>query len=537
MTEPPTSPAGATRLAWVGTTLTAVLLFFSFDPFGHAFWAFVALVPASLATMWRPDWRTWRRASFATSWVLWIALLIWLRHVHPPLGWLGLVLLTAYCAAYPFLWLLLLRWIFPACEGAGWPARLLAIAGLAGAWGLLEWTRATVLTGFGWLPLAASQTGNPVMLSLCAWIGPLGLSVALVLCNLGMARWLVRLIAATRESTLPGPAGPSSWLRRITPELYLGLLPVAAGFLALIAANAIHAGRDTAEITPAFVQTDFDPHAKWDAGKLPGQLALLETLTAQVAAGRAADFVLWPEAALLLPLQDEAYIGRLRSLAAATETPLIIGAIDRRGAGYANAVAVVDTDGVRQPVYAKRHLVPFGEYVPGADFLPLRKVVPIAEDCVAGKGPALLPLTSRRGHTFMAGALVCYEDVFPELAREHAQAGADILVVVTNDAWYGREAGAVQHAAHSVLLAAATGLPVVRCGNAGWSGTIDASGRASPVLANGTIYFRGAQVGAPLRLPRQSPPATLWVAQGDWFIGVGGILFGLAYLWRRRRQV
>jgi hypothetical protein len=98
MTETPASSPGSGRLAWLGTSLTALLLFLSFGPVGHPFWAFIALVPAAVAAAFLPDWRAWRRASFALSWVLWIALLVWLRHVYPPLGWLGLVLLTAYCA-------------------------------------------------------------------------------------------------------------------------------------------------------------------------------------------------------------------------------------------------------------------------------------------------------------------------------------------------------------------------------------------------------------------------------------------------------
>jgi apolipoprotein N-acyltransferase len=135
----------------------------------------------------------------------------------------------------------------------------------------------------------------------------------------------------------------------------------------------------------------------------------------------------------------------------------------------------------------------------------------------------------------MAGALVCSEDVFPELAREHALAGADDLIVVTNDAWYGREAGATQHAAHTVLLAAATGLPAVRCGNAGWSGTIDSLGRAFPVLEKGSIYFRGARTTAAVSIPRNRPAVTFWVRHGDWAVGLGGLLFALTYVWRRRR--
>jgi len=303
----------------------------------------------------------------------------------------------------------------------------------------------------------------------------------------------------------------------------------------LLAANATRATVPHVTVTPAVVQTDFDPNAKWDGARLQEHLRLTETMTIDVAGGRQADFVLWPEAALPLTLESEAYVDRLKALAAVTDTPLVIGAIDRRGAGYGNAVAVVTSEGVRKPAYAKRHLVPFGEYVPLADFLPLRKVVPIETDCVAGTGPSLLPLSTRAGRTFMAGALVCYEDVFPELAREHALAGADVLVVVTNDAWYGREAGAYQHAAHSVLLAAATGLPVVRCGNAGWSGTIDPLGRAFPVLEQGSVYFRGARLATPVRMPRDRQPETFWVRHGDWAVGLGGLCFALAYLWRRRR--
>jgi len=172
--------------------------------------------------------------------------------------------------------------------------------------------------------------------------------------------------------------------------------------------------------------------------------------------------------------------------------------------------------------------VPFGEYVPGADWLPLRKVVPIAEDCVAGQAPTLLPLTTRGGFTFLAGPLVCYEDVFPALARDHALAGADLLVVVTNDGWYGQEAADAQHTAHSVLLAVATGLPVARSGNEGWSGVITARGLMLPT-GDGHPAVQLAEI----RSPRGA--ATFWVRHGDWVVGLGGLAFAATYVWRRRR--
>jgi len=522
-------------VAWLGTGLTGLLLFFSFSPVGHPFVALFALIPAILATTQKIPWKIWRQAAWSVSWILWIGLLIWLRHVYPPLGYIGLVLLTAYCALYLFLWLVAVRWIFPATENAPLPIRLLYLIGLAGAWGLLEWVRSTFLTGFGWLPLSASQEGNPVLLSLCAWVGPYGLSALLVLINLGFASWIFRL-KITTQSNLRA-VKPLGWLSRLTPELYICLTPVVFGFIAC--GESLVSRADLIPFTVGVVQTDFDPNAKWDSVKLHNHIEKIEELTLSAsqpnAKGERPDFILWPEAALPISLASQPYQNLLTRLVNTAETPLIIGTIDKEKTGYTNSVAVITSEGLQRPIYSKRHLVPFGEYVPLADILPLRKVVPINEDCVAGRGPNLFPITNRKGQTAIAGALICYEDVFPELAREHALAGANLLVVVTNDAWYGREAGAYQHNAHSILLAASTGLPVIRCGNAGWSGTINRFGQAKAMTQNESIYFAGQAVVGPL-FTQKHQPETFWVQHGNWAISIGGLFFAFAYIGRRRQK-
>ena len=81
MTGPAASRPASVWPAWLGNAATALLLFFSFAPVGHPFLALVALVPAAVAASANPDWRAWRRSAFACSWALWIALLVWLRHV------------------------------------------------------------------------------------------------------------------------------------------------------------------------------------------------------------------------------------------------------------------------------------------------------------------------------------------------------------------------------------------------------------------------------------------------------------------------
>jgi apolipoprotein N-acyltransferase len=353
------------------------------------------------------------------------------------------------------------------------------------------------------------------------------------------------MVRLARETQVNKPAGAMDWLSRLTPELYLGLSPLLLGFVVFgnNIQNRMNYSADTLNV--GIVQTDFDPNAKWDANRLENHLRKISQLTTEVSKPDnkdvRPDFILWPEAALPLALNNYRYTQLLTELAQGTQTTLVIGTINKHAEGYTNGVAVVTSSGIQSPVYAKRHLVPFGEYVPLASILPLRKVVPIAEDCVAGNSTALLPITSRKGQTFQAGALVCYEDVFPALAREHAQAGADFLLVVTNDAWYGREAGAYQHAAHSALLAASTGLPVVRCGNAGWSGSINATGLGHAVTQTGkpddTIYFAGYGMAEPLIIKSKDLPHTPWVRYGDWSILLGTGLALVAIYERKRRKL
>ncbi|MEJ6523892.1 MAG: nitrilase-related carbon-nitrogen hydrolase, partial [Opitutales bacterium] len=114
------------------------------------------------------------------------------------------------------------------------------------------------------------------------------------------------------------------------------------------------------------------------------------------------------------------------------------------------------------------------------------------------------------------GPLICYEDIFPRLCRETALSGVDLFFVTTNDAWFGEEGCAEQHAAHSVLRAIETQTPFLRCGNAGWSGWIDPNGYQREVLRDGagSIYFEGATV---LNLSIYPQKISFYVRYGDWF--------------------
>jgi apolipoprotein N-acyltransferase len=215
--------------------------------------------------------------------------------------------------------------------------------------------------------------------------------------------------------------------------------------------------------------------------------------------------------------------------------------VGAEGEVWRNGAFVVDpVDGLNIDGYAKRHLVPFGEYVPFRRVLGwLNKFVPIGDgDFEPGAHAA--PLVVRAGGGVHAlGALVCYEDIFPVLSRASVVAGADVLAVLTNNAWYGEGAAAYQHAAHSVLRAVETRRPVLRSGNGGWSGWIDEFGNIRAVLnklpngaittrpknsgvdtelADATIYFRGVATVDVTRDSRCVGAQSYYVRHGEWFV-------------------
>ncbi|HKK19683.1 MAG TPA: apolipoprotein N-acyltransferase, partial [Opitutales bacterium] len=190
--------------------------------------------------------------------------------------------------------------------------------------------------------------------------------------------------------------------------------------------------------------------------------------------------------------------------------------------------------------YMKRELVPFGEYVPVPFDLIVEKFVPLEGSFAPGRGPALIGLELEE-RTLRIGSLVCYEDIFPALARESARAGAQVFFVATNNAWYGEEGGAEQHAAHSVLRAVENRRPVMRCGNGGWSGWIDAYGTVREVLydEHGSVYFRGGGSYEVSHYDEWMRRQSFYTRHGDWFVGLCGGLFLVSVLlaWKGTSQI
>ena len=502
---------------------TVVLAVVSFPPYKAPELAYAMLVPGIFWAYLRPRWKLYAWTMFAAQAVAWTILLGWLHHVT----WPGLLLLGPFVGAWVGVWYLAAWWTMPRMTGRPTLTRLAALLGLAGAWVLLEWSRTWLLSGFPWLPLAASQWERASILQIAAFTGAGGVSFVLVVMNLGFAAYAHRLI---REG--------GTWLRRRSQEFLLAM------FLLLVCLSvhvqetfnrlrfAVPVGR------VAFVQPYIPQEVKWDPTKGPGILAVLENTTLAAAATRP-DLILWPEAVTPWAVKGDANSRAwAEALARRAGRPLLLGSIAREKPNPAeenwfNGAFVVDPQFGLQPTsYAKRHLVPFGEFVPLRPLLGwMGKFVPLVEDFQPGFDAS--PLIVRlRGEPLVFGPLICFEDTYPRLARSSVRAGADVLTVLTNDGWFGEGSAAYQHAAHSVLRAVETRRPVLRCGNGGWSGWIDEFGSIRATLTNddNSVHFRGTRTINVTRDARWIGRKSYYVEHGDWFLLVcaGLIVLGLA---------
>lgn len=515
--------------------VTVLLTVVAFPPYQTPEAAYVFALPALLWAYRRPSFKLFAAVTLGSQTVAWYFLVWWLHNAT----WPGYLLLGPFMGIWIGSWFLLAWWIMPRLRGLPTMTRLFGVLALAGAWVLIEWTRTWLLSGFPWLPLAASQWERSSILQLAAYTGAGGVSFVLVLMNAGFAAYAHRLFF---ETELRG-------LKKRSQEFFLAVfaLMVAVSIHIQESVNRHHYNVPLGRV--GFVQPNVPQEVKWNPDHGPAIMRTLEQATL-TAAQRHPDFILWPEAVTPWAAHGdptvEAWVADVTRRA---EVPIVLGSIaiepptEQGGEEHwFNAALLSDpVRGVAPSFYAKRHLLPFGEYVPLRPLLGwLEKVVPVGGDFETGDSPAPLLVPMQAGITAL-GPLICYEDTFARLARANVRAGADVQIVLTNNGWFGESGGAEQHAAHSVLRAIETRRPVLRCGNAGWSGWIDefgsvravlravkqsdANGRVREVVSTdpnrdieGTIYFRGSGIIDVQRDSRWIGRESFYVVHGDWFV-------------------
>jgi apolipoprotein N-acyltransferase len=523
---------GPSRWEFRTACLSGVMFAAAFPPIPAAALAFVCLVPLTVAIARAADdgapvsvaarlgaWFAVVGFGLALYWIA-VALslftsLAFLAYLATLIGMAALVALTTTT-------------LYHSRRLTGWPLAVL----LPVAWVSLELLLAYFSDlAFPWFPLGLAMARHPVLAQAADLSGVHGLSVWIAATN--------GLLADAWLAAVPSPRS-NGGARRVTIRRAAVLTPVVVAILMAAAVFAYGTWRlRTVVLRPlariGIVQPNISEDEKMQRQMRGRFIIPLAALTRQSESHGRQDLMLWPETALPDFLANRPdWTDSLRALARDGHTPILFGFIDYLPTGsgpqdfdYFNAATLVDTAGQIgvQPAYHKRYLVPIVERVP---FVNPRWFAGMQYFGGFGRGTSARPFVLPFGRV---GVLICYESIFPQQSRRYRQAGADVIVNLTNDAWFGEGTAPYQHEAHLRLRAIETRAGIVRAANTGISEYIDPLGRPSGALP---LFVPGTATFAVQTTAVESP----YVALGDWAGSACAIAtIGLmAWAFTRRRR-
>ena len=473
--------------------------------------------------------------------------LCWILHIpYAPGAVTGWLVLSAYCALYPAIWVWFCWISFPSQDISGlaeaWlrlqrmslKDRMLWPLQCALGWVALECLRGWMLTGFPWNFLANSQI-DIVPLALFASItGVLGVSLVVAWCSVCL------LVATTGSSHLTG----STRYKRVGIDA-----APALGFLALVLIISwLYTNAREQQITErgklriAMVQPSIPQQVIWDSygdeKKAIARWEQLKKLTVEANATNP-DIIIWPEASAPLSARrmpnGNVHIEPIDELAQSLGTPMIVGTdetvVEMKGEqmfrrAARNSCFLLNAKGEVRASYSKRHLVMFGEYVPFEKWFPfLKKLAPVGT-FTPGDGPKVFDLGKAK-----AAPIICFEDVVFSMVRRTATEDVDFLINLTNDGWFGESNQQWQHARTAAFRAIETGRPLVRCTNNGLTCWVDRFGRTHK-LEKANIYAPGVRVAEIPLVDHLNGRETFYQRTGDW-LGWGSVIaFGFMIVWR-----
>jgi apolipoprotein N-acyltransferase len=423
----------------------------------------VALVPLFLLL----DQRRPGRLGFLHGLATWLVGVWW---IAPTLGtygglpraasWLLLLAVASYLALYHAAFAALGARFWRLGGGFAW-------LGLPALWVALEWARGWLLTGFPWNLAAYAATPTPGALQLSSWIGAYGVSFVVVVANCGVA------LAVARRRLAPAAAAAG---------VALLLLALAGRWAGVRMEEEPHEtdGRPVRIVQPNIPIFPIAPNlASSSAGAVwTGYQRLLRL--SRAACDEPGALLVWPESASWpLSLEEPQLRAEVEALAAAG-CPVLLNSTREADGRLYNAVFLVGPGGARD--YAdKRHLVPFGEYVPLEGVLPfVGRLARAAGDFAPAEELRLLDWEDER-----LGLAICFEVIFPGEVAQAVRRGATVLVTVTNDAWYGPTSAPWQHFRAARWRAAENRRPLLRAAITGVSGLITADGSVAAQLGVG----------------------------------------------------
>ncbi len=466
-------------------------------------YAVPVLLVAFPGLLWILDGVRSRRGAFAVGWAFGFGFFV------PGLYWIAFALTVDLAAFF---------WLIPFAV-AGLPAVLAIFTGLATLalhmlplaglprvlgfavlWGLAEWLRGHLFTGFPWQLVGYGWVAWAPVLQSVSVIGIYGLS-------------LLTVAATALPAALVDRAG-LGWSRS---GIVAGLVAILlfGGMAAAGAVRLTEPAGEVADVRLRLVQPNIAQVDKWNPELASQHFALHLELSRRLGP-QPVTHIIWPEMAVpyavghIPAVRDEIAKAAPPGGLIITGTPRIVETPQRQ---IWNSLAAIDDAGAVVGTFDKFHLVPFGEYVPLRGILPIEKITPGRLDFTPGPGPRTLSLPGLPP----VSPLICYEVIFPgRVTTPEAYYGRPKwLLNLTNDAWYGETAGPYQHFAMTRTRAVEEGMPLVRVATTGISGVVDPYGR---VVASLPLGVQGV-VDSPLPNALAEPtPFARWRNVPFWAI-------------------
>ena len=490
--------------------LSGLLIFLSFPMYGFGLIAWVSFIPLFFALWKVTSLRQGLLMGFLTGIIGYIGIIYWITYVVVNYGYLPIylgvilmLLLSCYLSIYTALF---------AAAIVFFRGKLLFLLAPA-LWICLEYCKSNILTGFPWENLGYSLYLNFYLIQFADVLGVFGLSFLIVMVNAA----LFDVMAKRSKNAVISAA---------VAFLILGSVFIYG----VIRVNQVEKAMDNAKsMEVTLIQGNIDQAIKWNENFQKETLNIYERLSLQNTPAEGG-LLVWPETALPFNFLDVNDLQKqVKHLAVKTKSWFIFGAVSylqKRGyADYFNSAYILSPDGENKGRYDKVHLVPYGEYVPLRNILPFVKGLTAGiGDFTAGAGFYPLLLDDRK-----IGILICYEGILPYAARMYKKESAELLVNITNDAWFGATSAPFQHFSMSLFRAVETRLYLVRVANTGVSGIFDPRGK---IIEQTKIFQREALKGNIkfVKIP------TFYAQYGDILVVICFVLIMLYFLagWKGR---
>ncbi len=484
--------------------LSGVLLSFAFPPVALGGLCFVALVPL-IVSLHRKSWtrREVFRAGYLFGLIFFFLLLWWIVKLLPwanvTIPWLmtpSLILIVLYLSLYPAFFSLLLVTLGRRGLAAGF---FLAPA----IWTLLEIVRSRGELGFPWGVIGYGLARHANFIQGAAWVGLFGIGFIVVLVNF--------VFSAAINTKSKG--------RRVF-SLAVGLCIVAAmGFHGWKVTGSLMGEESPQDVSVAVIQPNVSLEVKWDPEFRDSTFSLIERLS-RIASSAGSRLLVFPETSAPVYIHyEKSARRRITSLANELAIPIYIGFLDARSDGPGGDLNIYNSSGLFTPdgrlkKYDKAHLLPFGESLPLSwKFRFLRKINFGQANFHPGSVQA--PISSGVGKF---GPLICFESIFPELSRKYVREGAEFLVNITNDGWFGATPGPYQHAEMCLFRAVENHRYFVRSANTGISMVIDPTGH----VVNSLEMDRE---GIVVEKIRRMKGLTFYARHGEWPVVIVSVIF------------